>query len=77
MITSTRKLILLGSALVIVSGVATGVAIAKATSHAREYAVTQQSLTSVLPTDFETNPIVGSDGSISTYGLDTGHFTDW
>jgi hypothetical protein len=72
-----RKLTLLASALVIVSGVATGMAIAKVTSHAREHAFTQQSFQSVLPTSFETDPIVASDASISTYGLDTGHLTDW
>jgi hypothetical protein len=52
-------------------------AIAKVTSHAGENAVTQPSFQSVLPTAFETDPIVASDGPISTYGLDTGHYTDW
>jgi hypothetical protein len=70
------RVTLLASALIIVSGVAMGMAIAKV-SHAGEHAITQESFQSVQPTAFETDPIVASDGSISIYGLDTGHFTDW
>ena len=46
-------------------------------SHAREAAITQHPLVSELPAAFKTTPIVGSNSSISTYGLDTGHVTDW
>jgi len=46
-------------------------------SRAREYTVSQQSAKYERPAAFETNAIYGSDASISTYGLDTGHNTDW
>jgi hypothetical protein len=48
-----------------------------AASRAREYTVSQQSAKYERPAAFETNAIYGSDASISTYGLDTGHNTDW
>jgi hypothetical protein len=70
------RITLLTSALIIAWGLAMGMAIAKVT-YAGEHAVTQQTFQSVLPTSFETDPIVASDGSVSTYGLDTGHLTDW
>jgi len=44
-------------------------------SRARE--VSQQSAKYERPAAFETNPIYGSDASVSTYGLNTGHNTDW
>ena len=47
------------------------------TSHAREYAVSQQSFKSEQPAAYGTNLIVGSDASISTYGLDQARQTDW
>jgi len=48
-----------------------------AASRARESTVSQQSAKYERPAAFETNPIYGSDASISTYGLNTGHNTDW
>ena len=47
------------------------------TSHAREYAASQQSFRSEQPAAFETNSIVASNASISTYGLDQVRPTDW
>jgi len=74
MITSTWKLVVLGCAMIIVLVAAN----ATVTSHAREHTVTQQSFRSELPAAFNTNPIVGSDASIDTYGLETGqHLTDF
>jgi hypothetical protein len=46
------------------------------TSHAREKAVGLQSFRSEQPVALETSPIVGSDASISTYGLNQAR-TDW
>jgi hypothetical protein len=47
------------------------------TSHAREQVASQQSFRSEQPAAFETNPIVGSNALISTYGLDPVRRTDW
>jgi hypothetical protein len=44
-------------------------------SFAREPILTQR--TFERPAAFETNSIVGSEPNYSTYGLDTGHVTDW
>jgi hypothetical protein len=46
-------------------------------SHASEHAASQLSFRSEQPAAFETNPIVGSNASNSTYGLDQAHPTDW
>lgn len=47
------------------------------TSLAREKAVGQQSFRSEQPVAFEVSPIVGSDATISTYGLNQARTTDW
>ena len=47
------------------------------TSQAREKAVGLQSFRSEQPVAFETSPVVGSDASISTYGLYQARTTDW
>jgi hypothetical protein len=73
MIASTWKFGVIGVA-VIIALVAVN---ANVTSYAREQAVTHQRFNSELPAAFETNPILGSDAAISTYGFVTGHVTDW
>jgi hypothetical protein len=73
MTTSTWKCFGLGAAAVIVL-VAGNVNVLSRTPEA---AIPQHRFVSELPAAFETNPIVGSDASISTYGLNTGHVTDW
>lgn len=47
------------------------------TSQAREKAAGLHSFKSEQPVAFETSPIVGSDASISTYGLNQARTTDW
>ena len=70
---NTGKLLIVGAAAVAMLIVAN----LDGASRAREYTVSQQSAKYERPAAFETNPIYGSDASISTYGLDTGHNTDW
>jgi len=74
MTTSTWKYIGLGGFAVMIALFAAN---ADVLSQTRGHTVTKQSLNFEQPIPFETNAIVGSDASLSTFGLDTGHVTDW
>jgi hypothetical protein len=71
---NTGKLLIVGATAVIAMLI---VANLDGASRAREFTVSQQSAKYERPAAFETNQIYRSDASISTYGLDTGHNTDW
>jgi hypothetical protein len=72
--TNTGKLLIVGAtaavALLIVANV-------EGASRPRENTVGQLSPTYERPATFEVSLIYGSDASISTFGLDTTHNTDW
>jgi hypothetical protein len=69
-----RKYVLVGATAVIGLLVVATVEVA---SHPREYAVDQQTFKFERPASFETTLIYGSDASVSTFGLDSTHSTDW